>query len=327
MIHIPALHTVFHHATLFQAIAPLYDIGTPVSSRFIANQLNDTYSVITERGPFILRIYKPNWRSESDIRHELDLLLHLHQRNIPVSIPIARLDGDLLTELDAPEGIRYAVLFTFAEGTGKVTVESSRLYGRSVAHMHLAAENYVPRYSRFNLDAHHLLAEPMQRILPFLQHRPDEARRLTDAAKRLQARLDSLPEDTSDWGVCHGDLHGWNVFYSGDNNLTHFDFDCCGMGWRAYDLAVFQWCRVDHRDPEKAGFQDECWDSFIQAYQEVRPLQEIDVELIPLFVAIRQVWLIGLHTGNSAIWGAWQDDAYFDRKLKFLHDWMTAHQL
>lgn len=327
MLHVPALHTVFHHAKLFEAIAPLYDIGTPIASRFIANNLNDTYGVETECGKFILRIYKPNWRTEEHIRYELGLLLHLHQHNIPVSIPVARRDGEWLTELNAPEGTRYVVVFTFAEGQGKVDVESSRLYGRSIALLHQAADNFTPEHNRFALDIRHLLDEPAQHILPFLQHRPDDAAFVMEASDRLKVHLNSQPEGSLDWGACHGDLHGWNVFYSETGGLTHFDFDCCGIGWRAYDLAVFQWCRVDQRDPEKNGYQDECWDAFLDAYQQERPLRKVDLAMIPAFVAVRQIWLMGLHTGNSAVWGAWQDDGYFNRKLKFLRQWMHEHPL
>jgi Ser/Thr protein kinase RdoA (MazF antagonist) len=42
-------------------------------------------------------------------------------------------------------------------------------------------------------------------------------------------------------GSCHGDLHGWNAHIDQNMALTVYDFDCCGVGWRAYDIAVFRW--------------------------------------------------------------------------------------
>jgi hypothetical protein len=46
------------------------------------------------------------------------------------------------------------------------------------------------------------------------------------------------------------------------------------------------------------------------------------VEAVPLFVAIRHFWLLGLHTGNARDWGAgWLHDRYFDQSLKFLRRW------
>ncbi|MFD0677554.1 MULTISPECIES: phosphotransferase [unclassified Paenibacillus] len=317
---------MFQKEELFNTISKLYNIGTPISSRFVMNGLNDTYIVETNQGAFVLRIYKHQWRSESDIHYELDFLVHLHHHGIPVSTPIPRLDGGWLTELEAPEGLRYAVLFTFAHGKTKVDVQTSRIFGRSVALLHRAADEYMPLHSRFSLDAKHLLDEPVQHILPFLQHRSDDYALVQEVTRRLRGYLDALPEGLLDWGACHGDLHGWNVHYTDAEALTHFDLDCCGRGWRSYDLSVFLWCRVESRT-KKEEFKDECWDAFLDAYMKERPLQEADLVAIPIFVAVRQLWLMGLHTGNSAIWGAWQDDSYFDRKLKFLNAWTKAYSL
>lgn len=97
-------------------------------------------------------------------------------------------------------------------------------------------------------------------------------------------------------------------------------------GQRSYDLSVFLWDRV-HGRSEKEDFKNECWDAFLDAYIKERPLKASELEMIPLFVAARQLWLMGLHTGNSAIWGAWQDDGYFDGKLKFLAAWLDAYSL
>lgn len=140
MLQITAVHTVFHKDELFAAMALLYDIGTPLKSRFVSNGLNDTYEVVTDIGKFILRIYKHQWRTESEIRFELDLLAYLKDCSMPVSHPIPRRDGEWLTELKAPEGKRYAALFTYADGEGKVDQGTSQSYGRAVAHLHNAME-------------------------------------------------------------------------------------------------------------------------------------------------------------------------------------------
>lgn len=326
MLNVTAVHTVFHKDDLFEAMAELYDIGTPQGSRFLSNGLNDTYEAETDRGKYILRIYKHKWRTEADIRFELELLAYLSSWDMPVSHAIPRKDGELLTELDAPEGIRYAALFTFAEGTGKVDAETSKSYGHAVAQLHHAMDQYTPKHNRFELDTRHLLDEPLQQLLPFLKHRPADGKQVIEIAERLKKQLDTVSRGLYDWGICHGDLHGWNVYHSDDGSLTHFDFDCCGMGWRSYDLSVFLWDRM-HGKQDSSSFEDECWDAFLHAYLKERPLSEQDLAMIPLFVAVRQIWLIGLHTGRSEVWGAWQDDGYFDGKLKFLTHWVDAHKL
>ena len=39
-------------------------------------------------------------------------------------------------------------------------------------------------------------------------------------------------------------------------------------------------------------------------------------------MAIRHIWLLGLHTGNGQYWGyGWLDDKYFDRARTFFREW------
>lgn len=123
--------------------------------------------------------------------------------------------------------------------------------------------------------------------------------------------------------MCHGDLHGANVYFN-EGTLTHFDFDCGGYGWRAYDISVFLWAKV--RGREKEHFNNERWIGFLDSYQKHKVLSENDLKAIPIFVAIREIWLMGLHTGNSHIWSCgWQNDDYFNTNLQFLRHWYEVH--
>ncbi|OBZ12074.1 hypothetical protein A8L34_17370 [Bacillus sp. FJAT-27264] len=189
MIYVTPLHTLFDKEQLFETIASLYPIGQPINTRFLSNGLNDTYAVDTEQGKYILRIYKHQWRTEDEIRFELDLLTYLKGCGLPISYPIARHDGHWLTELRAPEGQRFAVLFTFAEGIGKVDPTTSVLFGKSVAQLHQVMDHYTPKHERFQLNAQHLLGEPLKQLLPFLQHRPADVQWVQEISGRLEARL------------------------------------------------------------------------------------------------------------------------------------------
>jgi hypothetical protein len=57
---------------------------------------------------------------------------------------------------------------------------------------------------------------------------------------------------------------------------------------------------------------------------ERRKLNEIDLRAVPLFVAAREIYLMGLQTAGAldAWWGhAWLDDDHFDRALTLLRKW------
>jgi hypothetical protein len=57
-------------------------------------------------------------------------------------------------------------------------------------------------------------------------------------------------------------------------------------------------------------------------YLRRRSLAPSDVDAIAAFVAIRQIWLLGLHIGSGDRFGwGWINDGYFDSQLKVLSDW------
>ena len=117
----------------------------------------------------------------------------------------------------------------------------------------------------------------------------------------------------SDKGFRHGDAHEFNAAISNDT-LTWFDLDCCGHGWRAYDLATFRWS-ARWQDKE-----DEVWKDFLRGYQDARPFSETDLQTVPLFVGIRNLWLMGLNAGEARRPGGYGmiRDVYLDRHLAFL---------
>lgn len=303
----------------------------------LAHNLNDSYLVCTPNERFILRIYQAprahgrSWRSLSDVLYELDLLRHLAHKGIPVSVPLARKDGTFVRTLQAPEGPRQAVLFTYAPGTpvSQPTLDAdlSRLYGRAIAEFHSASEDYVSQHARFALDLEFLLEQPLQTIQPLLVHRSDDWAYLLQVAAEVRARMAEVAEGL-EMGVCHGDALGGNAHLSADQGLTFFDFDVCGWGWCAYDLAVFYWgCALGK---SRLGRSDEeverLWQAYLGGYLERRQLGELDRRALPLLVVLRHFWFLGLHTANWENWGIGEvDDRFFDRELDFLREWMARH--
>ena len=297
-----------------------YRIGAVAACRLLHRGLNDSYLVETAGGRYVLRVYRSGWRSPDEIAYEIAALEHLGAKGIALALPVSRRDGAVVDWLAAPEGSRAAVLFTHAPGRElDGSTEDSRRYGRAVASVHRATDDFEPGYARFSLDLGHLLTEPMAAIRPFLCHRPADLDFLETFTSALARRIAALPAGQMDRGFCHGDFHGDNA-YIDERAVTLFDFDCCGPGWRAYDIAVFRW---RWGDDEKGNGR---WAAFLEGYRSLRPISETDLAAVPLFVAARAIWLRGLHAANTANWGrSWLNDAYWDRLLKGLREWQAKH--
>jgi Ser/Thr protein kinase RdoA (MazF antagonist) len=133
-------------------------------------------------------------------------------------------------------------------------------------------------------------------------------------ATKIRHRIEAVQAGL-DFGFCHGDLHGFNAAFDGET-VTMFDFDCCGVGWRAYDIAVYRWL-LEMRNLTSN------WKPFLETYQERRPLAQIDLSAVPLFVAARYIWILGLHTGNASFLGRsfMNDQLYWNYWLKLIRDW------
>jgi Ser/Thr protein kinase RdoA (MazF antagonist) len=317
----PATHSILSASALLLYAQERYDIGDGIECKFISLGLNDTYQLRTSSGKYILRVYRINWRSLSDILYELDILLHLHRKGVPISFPLPMRDGSLYSTLNTQEGPRKAVLLTYAEGTPLPWSRNesyevfSRAYGRSVAQIHNALDDFSSQHARFHLDLYHLLDKPLQTTLPLLADRPEDQAYILRVVDMLKEQVARLPASALEWGACHGDFHGGNGYITSDQQVTFFDFDCCGPGWRAYDIAVFRWSRVENSPDERQ------WEAFLAGYLQRRTMQPVDLAAVPLFVAIRQIWLQGLRTSLAPDWGySFLSDDYFDVSMNILRE-------
>lgn len=276
-----------------------YNIGNLIECRFLTKGLNDSYLVVTSMGKYVFRIYRNGWRSYSDILYELEAINFLHNKVILVSTPVRKADGFLTNEFFAPEGTRYAVLFTYAEGMiPSINKENSFLLGKSLARIHEAGAAFFPRSDRsFELNIRYLIEEPMKLINPMVEKvvEIDKMKFINEFVDELKCKLSI---DSLEVGFCHGDFHDFNVhIHRGEP--TVFDFDCSSYGYLAYDISVYLWnLKNNYWEKEK-----ECWSAFMDGYKSMRNLSEAEIAAIQYFVPIRRIWLMWIYLKNPDVFG------------------------
>ena len=289
-----------------------------VSCEFLTRGLNDSYVVTTQNEKYIFRVYRHNWRSKSDILFEMDALNWLKEKGLFVSAPVKTTQGNWTIDIQAPEGIRYGGLFTYSPGDRpEINEENCGILGRSLAELHHKSSSLVSSHERsFELDINHLLAEPVSTLLPLLDKhlQPDQV----DTFNGITAKLEKMIRERKlEYGFCHGDFHNFNMHLK-KQQLEVFDFDCCGFGYRAYDIAVFWWnLKNNYRTVEKA-----CWNAFLNGYLSQRNMSEEDISSLPYFISVRRIWLLGTMLKNEDVWGRnWINSTNFSQFLKDLaHD-------
>ncbi|MEL6230388.1 MAG: phosphotransferase [Cyanobacteria bacterium J06627_3] len=309
---IKAIYSTLNPSELLAKVIPQYDMPRPKFCEFWQRGLNDTYKLSSGTEDFVLRIYRNHWRTPSAIKFELEALMYLHQKGARVASPVARKDGGFITPILAPEGERYVIVTQYAKG--KILkfeeVKDAITFGQAAADIHRRSFGFKSWHVRHTLTLKHLIDEPLESIRLYLAHRPSDWAFLTKLATRFSKLVNEAGVENLDYGFCHGDFHGENA-HEHNGQVTHFDFDCCGMGWRIYDLATFKWVI------RLLGKEDKLWDSFLAGYRSQREIPDLDLGLIEVFVGIRDIWFFGLNTKNSLAQG-WLNDGYIDLHMGVL---------
>jgi len=174
-----------------------------LSVLFWQRGINDTYRVICADAVYSLRIYRHGLRSLQDIQYELAALNYLHEQGADVAYPVEKHAGGFITEITAPEGLRFLIVTADAKGV-------------------------EPDYET---DVDTLLHTSLLIIKPYLSRDGEQFTFFDQAVSDICASLCGVDFSQLDTGFCHGDCHGGNVHLS-EGVLTHFDFDCCGFGSR-----------------------------------------------------------------------------------------------
>lgn len=320
--HTPQDSAVFHSiisaAALKTEHLPTYGIGEIQECVLLARGINDSYLVIADGVRFVLRLYRGHWRDPRQIEAEIRLVMRFAQDGLPVSVPIADGDGVFLHALSAPEGMRFAVLFSYADGVplDRSSPGDLALLGRFAGELHLAAASTPLEACRPELTVDYLLERPLQQLQPYVVQRPDVFSYLDGLAESLASVIEPFAETSALRSFCHGDLHSRNVHVKRAQQLTVFDFDHCGYGPQGYEFGSIL------RD---IGGFNPAWDAFINAYTSVRSLTADEEKVIAFFWPVRAIWELGLQAELIGEIGYNRLMMLIDFELPRMKQWVEQH--
>lgn len=300
MSKFPVTYSLVSPKALEKRVITLYNLPAKTQVIFLHQGINDSYLVDTLTDKFILRIYRTDWRTVDEIEGELELLSMLHKSGIAVSYPITDKKGKFIQQLDCPEGVRCAVIFTYALGqsTSSLNLQSAQLFGQYMAALHQKTEGLkIGRISREYTVAG--ILDNTSGVFQLMAHWDKAYNRTENVYHQLKEKLnrDSLTEVRS--GICHGDPHFENFFVDhSSGTITMFDFDFCGHGYLLYDLGSF--CRYERNSKDNR-------DAFFKGYEQLIPLNETEKKLLPYFEVLMRVFHLGARLKNAdgirnAIW-------------------------
>lgn len=228
------------------------------------------YAFIFPEESFMIRVSMTAKKSKSEILSELMWVDDLKSFKQTVCEPNPSLHGRLLEEFEI-NGITYrASMFRKARGTIKATTNMTPMFficvGDLLGTIHYVSTNERElgvRYRRKALSE--AFEEKRQRAGDKIPQTVQA--RLTEIVEKVNA----LPQELGQYGICHGDFH-LNNFFVEENNIWLFDFDGCVYANYLYDVASFvQACFL-------MGFKagEDCREVL---YKEILPYFKIGYEL------------------------------------------------
>ncbi|NJR46854.1 MAG: phosphotransferase [Hyellaceae cyanobacterium CSU_1_1] len=312
----PAIYSTLSPQALIEGVLTEYELGTINQCLFWHRGLSDIYLIETKRKSYILKISHHHWRSQSDIQFELEFLDFLDQHNLPIASPLKTKSEQLCVTINAVEGDRYAALFPYAPGEipqGDLNLEQSMIMGQALGKLHETSLQFKNETPRQCLNLKYLLDDSLETINPYLRNHTQDRSYLLAVIEEIKQQLTCLDKTAPLWSVCWGDPHSGNVHFTTDNQITLFDFDQCGYGWRVFDLAKFLQVSLS------AGINRKVRDAFFKGYEDVQQLTDAEVNSLQALTQVAHIWAWAISIKASAVhnW-ARIDDFYVNRRLNHL---------
>jgi Ser/Thr protein kinase RdoA (MazF antagonist) len=319
----PVQRSLLSAAALTERVLANYDLPGSPACHFWRRSINDLYLVKAEGARFVLRVSPANWRSHQHLVVEIDLLNYLHRNQLSVPRPIRCRDGAHVQTLNAPEGPRHAILFTFVPGAAqRATETNSQRYGQAIARFHTVTDGYPAGATGFRFEPADMVNESLAHLQPLFGGHRSDYEYLLEIATGLKGAADKLPRGAPAYGLCHGDVNDGNFLLGDGDQWALLDFEYFGYGWRVLDIATFlnnQLYQLGGRQGAQAILE-----AFLEGYQSVRPLGQAELEAIPSFVVLRQLWLLGRGARFQPNIGlSMFEEWVFDRCLPLIREWVA----
>jgi len=294
-----------------------YSLAASTTCRLLKTGINHTYRIDNENESFIFRIYSYNWRIKEEIKEELNLLQLLKKNDISISYPIADTSGNFIQTIRAPEGLRFAVLFSFAKGHKILNYNKETHFevGKLMAKIHSLTKGLEQK--RINYTPETLLNKPLENIRKFLSEETSEMQFLIATRPLLEKELLNANNPNLRKGIVHLDIWFDNLNISDNNKITLFDFDFCGNGWLCLDIAYYI---LQLHSTEKDEIElKEKMEAFYSGYQTVEKISSDEKRLIPILGVCLYYFYLGIQCSRFENWSnTFLNEVYLKRFISVL---------
>lgn len=316
-MEVPVISSILSAEHLSKIIGKKFNLPGRVSCKLLKAGINHTYIVRNEDSNFVLRLYTLNWRSDLEIREEIRLLKILEESGINISVPIMDIDGQYIQYIEAPEGLRQALLFTFAEGSKLLNIPADLHYkiGVTLAKIHEATINL--QLQRVTYTPAVVLNDALLQLQEYIPGDSEELAWMKVAQRYLLKEFEKIDTTQMRFGAVHLDIWFDNMHISRDGQITIFDFDFCGNGWLAYDIAYY--ILQLHSTEKDSADRDLKVGQFLNGYESITKLSDEEKRFLPMFGVSLYFFYLGVQCQRYENWSnVFLNETYLKRFITLL---------
>ncbi|MBC8005404.1 MAG: phosphotransferase [Verrucomicrobia bacterium] len=301
MNHFPVSNSNLSALHLGLFLQEKYSLSADTTCQIIKAGINHTYLVSNLTDRYVFRVYSLNWRTLTEIEEEIKVLNLLHQNNVSVSYPVLDNENHYIQIINAPEGNRFAVLFTYAKGEKlhSYSLETHCRIGELMARLHRVTHNQ--KLNRVTYTSEIILKDSLEKISRFLPRETDEMNFMHSAQKYLLQEFSTADIKEIRQGIVHLDIWFDNLNITDENQVTLFDFDFCGNGWLCMDVAYYILQLHNIGRYEEKEYQPKV-DSFLKGYESVTPISDEEKRLLPMLGVSLYFFYLGVQCQRYDNW-------------------------
>ncbi|MGV0948248.1 phosphotransferase [Empedobacter falsenii] len=320
----PVIASILSPIEIGKFICDQYQLKNNFECKLFRTGVNHTYFLSNQNSKYVVRVYCHNWRTKTEIQEELELLKLLKEHNISVSTSIPDKNENLIQEINAPEGSRYVVLFTFAEGEKMrfMSRETCSAIGSMMAKMHTITA--TKNMDRINYNANVLMYEAYDKLNAFFSENLDEMVYLKEISSKIAKRFDESDFSKIQKGMVHLDIWYDNLSVNKENEIILFDFDNCGNGPLILDIGYF--CKqLFFIETDKTEYERKV-DSFLNGYRKERDLSEMELNFIPEAGASIFIFYLGVQAQRFDWSNIFLTENYLKMFVGRIKNWLDYYQ-
>lgn len=322
----PVLDSILSPQPIAQFIRDKYGLSASTHARVLRTGINHSYFISDQGKKYVFRVYSYQWRTENEILEEITFLNLLAENHISVSYPLPDISGTFIQTIEAPEGLRYAALFSYAEGDKIRNLTDAHCYsiGSLIAQIHKLSANRT--VNRITYDAHTLTRLPYQYAKEHFNEALPEMKYIKLAGDYAASVLDQLTPEQLRYGTVHLDIWYDNMNIAPDGKITLFDFDFCGNGWLLLDVA-YTITQLFHTEPDKEKFKAK-QESFFSGYKAVTPMDSAEKQLLPVAGLAIWIFYLGVQSQRFNNWSnIFLTKNYLKHYTGLLKSWLAYHEI